>query len=90
VDLQGRLSNPRDSFLAAADLLPTLLSREEPSRTTPTERQRQRRLRDDEAAALVGRRREGETIDSLSIAFGIDRTTVISILRRADSHEHLS
>jgi len=50
----------------------------------------QRRLRHDEVAEMASRRREGETVDSLSRAFDIHRTTVMSILRRADREGQLS
>jgi hypothetical protein len=48
----------------------------------PPTTQFQRRLRDHEVARLGDRRFNGETIGSLSDAFGINRTTVMAVLRR--------
>ena len=78
----GRLSNPRDAFLAMTRLLPVVLGRPIPTRRADPVVQHQRRLSDDDISELVHRRHDGETIDSLANAFGVHRTTVMAHVAR--------
>lgn len=87
MDLQGRLTNPRDAFLAMRGLLPVVLGRPIPTRRADRVVQRQRRLSDDDISELIHRRRDGEAIDSLSDAFGVHRTTVMAHAARVRSEE---
>lgn len=83
VDLQGRLSNPRDAFVAVSGLLPVVLQRPIPTNRAELVVQHQRRLAGDVVSELVRRRHRGETIDSLAGAFGVHRTTVMAHLTRS-------
>jgi len=87
VDLQERLSNPRDAFLAMTGLLPVVLGRPIPTRRADGVVQHQRRLSGDDISDLVNRRHDGETIDSLADAFGVHRTTVMAHPARVRSKE---
>jgi len=87
VDLQGRLSNPCDAFLAMRGLLPVVLGRPIPTHRADPVVQRQRRLSGDFISELIHRRRDGETIDSLADAFGVHRTTVMAHVARVRSEE---
>ena len=90
MDVRGQLSNPGSVFGAAVHLLPIVLGRREQRRAPSVAPQVQRRLHDDEVTRLVDRRRNGETIDALAHTFGIHRTTVMSIVRRAQRNPGLS
>jgi transposase-like protein len=80
VGLLGLLANPD---LQAA--LEKMVGQQSEDRHVPAElrhRQQQRRLSPRQIEEVVSRYVEGESIDSLARAFGINRTTVISHLER--------
>lgn len=80
MDLIDLLSNPS---LASA-LSPTRYepSANDPAPSGPPTRQKQRRLAPDQIDEVVARYVDGESIDGLARAYGINRTTVISHLER--------
>jgi hypothetical protein len=81
VDLAGQLENPN----CLVKLRPTdvaLLSARPPARTVRL-LQPQRRLSEPEAADLADQYRHGSTVRQLAEAFGIHRTTVLSLLAAA-------
>ena len=82
MDLQGRLTNPRESLTVAFSLLHSILARSETRRPGARHVQAQRRLNTAEIGALRDARHEGVTIDGLAGQFGIHRTTVLAHLRR--------
>ena len=87
MDLEGRLSNPRQSFIRAVALLPVLMAR---PYVPPIHRpvwQVQHRLDASEVAALIDGRTAGATIEALTREFGIHHTTVIAHLRRAAAEQ---
>lgn len=69
--------------MAARAAVPELLRRASETRPPLRAAQRQRRLSQEDAAELVAARQGGETLDSLARTFGIHRTTVMAIVRRA-------
>jgi hypothetical protein len=87
VDLQGRLSNPHDAFVAVTGVLPAMLPRPTPTRTANPVVRHQRRLSGDVVSELVGGRHRGETVDSLAAAFGVHRTTVMAHVARVRPDE---
>jgi hypothetical protein len=87
VDLQGRLSNPGDAFVAAVGPLPTALIRDTPLRRAPHKPQRQRRLSSSEIRSLVQQRQQGVTIERLAQGFAVHRTKALAHLARARSLE---